>query len=51
WLIAAPFALGFANLTGPTLNQIVVGILIGGAALGVTLEKSTPMTGHGHGHA
>lgn len=50
WLIVAPFALGFANLAGPTMNQIVVGILVGGVALGATLQKSTPTTGQGHGH-
>jgi len=53
WLIAAPFVLGFTNLAGPMWNQIIVGLLIGGAALAVTLEKSVPMegSGHGHGHA
>jgi len=52
WLILAPFALGFTNLAGPMWNQIIVGLLIGGAALGVTLQKTTPPTaGQGHGHA
>jgi len=50
WLIVAPFALGFTNLAGPMWNQIVVGVLVGGAALGATLQKSTPTTGQGHGH-
>ncbi len=50
WLIVAPFALGFTNLAGPTMNQIVVGILVGGVALGATIKKSTPTTGEGHGH-
>ncbi len=49
WLILAPFALGFTNLAAPMWNQIIVGLLIGGAALLVTLQKSTPPTaGHGH---
>jgi len=51
WLIVSPFVLGFANLTGPMLNQIIVGILIGSVALAVTMQKSTKPTGHGHGHA
>ena len=52
WLIVAPFTLGFANLLVPTINQMVVGILVGGIALMVTLGKSTPTIGHGgHGHA
>ena len=52
WLIAAPFALGFTNLAGSMWNQITVGLLIGGAALAATLQKSAPMAGHGghHGH-
>jgi len=51
WLIFAPFVLGFTGLVGPMLNQIIAGLLIGGIALGVTLEKTTPIEGHGHGHA
>ncbi len=51
WLIVAPFALGFTNLAGPMYNQIIVGLLIGGTALAVTMQKVTPTTGHGHGHA
>ncbi len=53
WLIVAPFALGFTNLAGPMYNQIIVGLLVGGAALAATLQKSIPMegSGHGHGHA
>ncbi len=54
WLIVAPFTLGFANLLGPTVNQIIVGLLVGGIALMVTLGKTTPTVGHGghgHGHA
>lgn len=52
WLIAAPFALGFTNLAGPMWNQIIVGLLVGGAALAATLQKSMPTAGHGghHGH-
>jgi len=51
WLIFAPFVLGFTGLVGPMLNQIIAGLVIGGIALGVTLEKTTPpMEGHGHGH-
>jgi len=49
WLIIAPFALGFTNLAGPMWNQIIVGLLVGGVALAVTLQKSTPTAGHGHG--
>jgi len=48
WLIIAPFALGFTNQAGPMWNQIIVGLLIGGAALAVTMQKSTPTAGHGH---
>ncbi|GMR07071.1 MAG: SPW repeat protein [Gammaproteobacteria bacterium] len=51
WLIIAPFFLGFSNQTGPMWNQIIVGLLIGGTALAVTLQKTTPTAGHGHGHA
>ncbi len=55
WLILAPFALGFTNLAGPFWNQVIVGLLIGGTALGVTMQKSTPPTSTpptaGHGHA
>ncbi len=51
WLIIAPFVLGFTNLVGPMYNQIIVGLLIGGVALAVTLEKTPPTAGHGHGHA
>jgi len=50
WLILAPFVLGFTNQAAPMWNQIIVGILIGGAALAVTLEKTTPPTA-GQGHA
>lgn len=50
WLIVAPFTLGFTNLMGPMLNQIIVGLLVGGIALAVTLQKSTPTVDHGHGH-
>ncbi len=49
WLIAAPFALGFTNLVGPTYNQIIAGLLITGVALAAVLQK-TPTAGHGHGH-
>lgn len=54
WLIVAPFALGFTNLVGPMWNQIIVGLLVGGSALAVTIQKSMPTKGHdpeGHGHA
>ncbi len=52
WLIVAPFALGFTGLAVPAYNQMIVGILIGGVALTVTMQKSTPATtGHGPGHA
>ncbi len=52
WLIVAPFALGFTNLAASTLNQISVGILVGGIALAASVQKSMPMEGHGgHGHA
>ncbi len=51
WLIVAPFALGFTNLAGPMWNQIIVGLLVGGAALAATMQKSVPMEGSGHGHA
>ena len=50
WLILAPFVLGFTNLAGPMWNQIIVGLLVGGAALAVILQKSIPTAGHGHGH-
>ncbi len=52
WLIVAPFALGFANLIGPTVNQVLVGFLVGGIALKATLDQSSPTAhgGHGHGH-
>lgn len=51
WLVVAPFTLGFANLLAPTVNQVTVGILVGGIALLVTLGKSSPTVGHGgHGH-
>jgi SPW repeat len=50
WLIAAPFILGFAAQAGPTLNQVIVGLLIGSIALGATLQKGTVEGGHGHGH-
>ena len=48
WLIVAPFVLSFANLVGPTYNQIIVGLLIGGVALAAVLQK-TPTAGQGHG--
>jgi len=51
WLIIAPFTLGFTDLVVPMWNQIIVGLLIGSSALSVTLQKSTPTSGHGHGHA
>ncbi len=51
WLIIAPFVLNFSNQAGPMWNQIIVGLLIGGTALAVTMQKSTPTAGHGHGHA
>ncbi|HHI92820.1 MAG TPA: hypothetical protein ENK04_04785 [Gammaproteobacteria bacterium] len=52
WLISAPFILGFSSQTGPTLNQVIVGLLIGSIALGATLQnKETAGGGHGHGHA
>ncbi len=51
WLIVAPFALGFTNLVAPMWNQIFVGLLVGSIALGATLQKSAPTSGHGHGHA
>ncbi len=50
WLVFAPFILGFTGLVGPMLNQIVVGLVIGSIALGVTLMKTIPMEGHDHGH-
>jgi len=50
WLIAAPFVLGFSGQIGPTLNQVLVGLLIGSVALGATLQKETIGGGHGHGH-
>jgi len=52
WLIVAPFALGFTALVGPTYNQIIVGLLIGGVALAAILQKTPTIgEGHGHGHA
>jgi len=54
WLIIAPFVLSFTTLTGPTWNQIIVGILISAASFDVILKGSTPKEGHGghgHGHA
>lgn len=48
WLLLSPFILGFSTQVGPTSNQIVVGFLIGGTALAVTLNKTTPTTKHGH---
>jgi len=54
WLIVAPFTLGFTTQLGPMWNQIFVGLLIGGAALAVILQKSAEdhgSEGHGHGHA
>jgi len=51
WLVAAPFILGFAAQTGPTLNQVLVGLVIGSIALGATLKNVTVGGGHGHGHA
>ncbi len=54
WLIVAPFLLGFANQAIPMWNQIIVGLLVAGIALGVTLDKTTTTEGHGphgHGHA
>jgi len=53
WLIIAPFTLGFTTQLGPMWNQIFVGLLIGGAALAVILQKSAEShgpEGHGHGH-
>lgn len=52
WLIIAPFVFSFTNLAGPTFNQIVVGLLVGGVALAAVLQKTpTAGQGHGHGHA
>jgi len=52
WLIAAPFVLSFSKLVGPTYNQVIVGLLIGGVALAAILQKTpTEGQGHGHGHA
>ncbi len=49
WLIVAPFALGFTDLGGPMWNQLVVGLLVGGAALAAAVQKSAPTEHHGHG--
>ena len=38
WLIIAPFALHFTAQTGPTWNQIIVGLLIGIDAAWVATE-------------
>ncbi len=46
WLIVAPFVLGFTTLGGPVLNQIITGLLVGGIALTVTMQKPTAKAGH-----
>jgi len=33
WLIAAPFVLGYNGYRGPTLNEIIVGLLVGALSL------------------
>ncbi|MFV2060075.1 MAG: SPW repeat protein [Gammaproteobacteria bacterium] len=50
WLLISPFVLGFSNISGPTSNQIFIGLLITLSALAVTLNKTTPKIGHGSGH-
>ena len=46
WLVVAPFVLGFTTLGGPVLNQIIIGLLVGGIALTVTMHKSTTKEEH-----
>jgi hypothetical protein len=36
WLMAAPWALGFAQSTTPTVNSVLVGLALVAAALGAT---------------
>lgn len=40
WLIIAPFVLGFATQAGPTWNQVILGVLIGGDAAWAMLQKT-----------
>lgn len=39
WLIAAPFAIGFATEPNPTWNHVIVGIVIAGDALWAVLAR------------
>ncbi len=48
WLLSSPFIFNYSHLTGPAWNQILVGILIAGSALAVTLKRPTSTTNHGH---
>ncbi|MFV1984025.1 MAG: SPW repeat protein [Thiohalomonadales bacterium] len=48
WLLSSPFIFDYSHLTAPAWNQILVGLLIGGSALAVTLKRSGHTTNHGH---
>jgi len=51
WLIVAPFILSYTNLGGPAVNHIIVGLLVGGTALTVTMQNLTPTQRRGRKHA
>jgi hypothetical protein len=46
WLIVAPFALHFTDQSGPTWNQIIVGLLIGIDAAWVAIRLQQAQHGH-----
>ncbi len=46
WLISAPFALGFTDQTAVMWNQIIVGLLVGGDAAWVMLQRPVHKTAH-----
>lgn len=50
WLITAPFILGFSHQISPTLNQLIVGIVISTIAFSAAMPKKMLGGGHGHGH-
>ncbi len=44
WLIISPFALGFSNLMGPMINNVVVGIVVALIALGSASGSREPLS-------
>ncbi len=46
WLIAAPFILGFTDQTVVMWNQIIVGVLVGGDAVWVMLQRPARPVAH-----